>query len=428
MKIRPFDFPEPEAVAAPIENNLPAQALPSIIRGSSLFDDLTGVAGGLPTPTEQTAFKISAVYACVNIIAGAIAALPLSIYSRKPDGERDVRPLDQLWFTLNEQMTPRWSAASGWEFIVQAKLIHGDGFAKIHRDRLGQVTGIEPVHPRRVYVLVTPDAQRLVYVISPDPLLPVTDQQPGVEVLDQDDVLHFAGFGFDGRRGLSPLRYSLQMAGAVALGAQEYSARWFANGARPDYALQTDNNLAPEKIEQLRNQLDERHRGPTNAARPMVLTGGLKVEPISMPAEDMQLISTRQFQIEEIARIYGVPPFMIGHNEKTTSWGSGVESMGIGFVRYTLRQHLNKIATELNRKIFRTAAKLVEFDTTDLERADTASLFAALRTAVGQPGAPGIMTVNEARGRLNLKKVPGGDTLFNGAADAPAAPAEPAQG
>tara|TARA_R110000868_G_scaffold51811_3_gene163787 strand:- start:1524 stop:1934 length:411 start_codon:yes stop_codon:yes gene_type:complete len=112
----------------------------------------------------------------------------------------------------------------------------------------------------------------------------------------------------------------------------------------------------------------------------------------------------RQFQIEDIARIYGVPPFMIGANDKTTSWGSGVESMGIGFVRFTLRQHLNKFETEFNRKLFRNYSKRVEFDTHDLERADMKSQFEAYRIAIGRAGEPGFMSSREVRQRLNMKK------------------------
>jgi phage portal protein BeeE len=114
-------------------------------------------------------------------------------------------------------------------------------------------------------------------------------------------------------------------------------------------------------------------------APPAVLGHGVKAEPLSLNAEDAQLLATRQFQIEEIARIYGVPPFMIGHTDKTTSWGSGVETMGKGFVRFTLRQHLNKFQNELNRKFFRNSGKVIEFDTFDLESADMETLVQLLR-------------------------------------------------
>jgi HK97 family phage portal protein len=279
-----------------------------------------------------------------------------------------------------------------------------------------------PVHPWRVSVAVTPDALRLVYAIEKDPA--VLGGNLEREVLDQDDVLHVAGFGFDGLRGMSPLRHSLRMAGSVALATQEYSARFFANSARPDYVLQTAGKVAPETIEQIKAQIDQRHGSPINAHRPMVLTGGMEAKVLSLPLEDLQLLQIRQFQIEEIARIYGVPPFMIGHTEKTTSWGSGVEGMGKGFVRYTLRGHLNKFQNELNRKFFRTAARVAEFDTTELERGDTKGLFEAFRIAVGRAGEPGFMTVQEVRERLNLKRTPDGDLNPGGTnAEQPAPPA-----
>lgn len=389
-------------------------------RSSSVFDDLSSLAGGLQTPTEQTALTVSAIYASVNLISGAIAALPMRIYRRAANGERDQIPSDDLWWMLNEQMTPRWSAANGWEFMGQSLLLHGDAFAKIRRDRSGMIQALEPCHPGRVTVVPTRDGLRLVYVVDPDPTIPHPLSRDR-EVIDQDDMIHVAGFGFDGCRGLSPLRYALRMTGAVSLATQDYSARFFSNGARPDYALQTDQALGPESVDNLRTQLESRHAGSANAHRPMVLTNGLKVQAISMPAEDMQLIATRQFQIEEVARIYGIPPFMIGHNEKTTSWGSGVEAMGTGFVRYALRQHLHKFETELNRKLFRTASRVAEFDTTELERADTKSLFDAFRVALGRAGEPGFMTVEEVRSRLSLKRQPDGE-LSKGTADAPQAP------
>lgn len=213
---------------------------------------------------------------------------------------------------------------------------------------------------------------------------------------------------FDGVRGLSPLRNELRMAGSVALATQEYSARFFANSARPDLVLATDQALTPEVIDNLRAQLQDRHGGPANAHKPMLLTGGMKPTVVTMPLEELQLLQVRQFQIEEIARIYGVPPHMIGHTEKTTSWGSGVESMGTAFVRYTLRRHLNKFQNEINRKFFRTASRVAEFDTTELERADTKTLFESFRIAMGRAGEPGFMTTEEIRSFLNLKKTPDG--------------------
>jgi hypothetical protein len=213
-----------------------------------------------------------------------------------------------------------------------------------------------------------------------------------LEVYDQDDVLHIPGFGFDGYRGLSPLRHHLRMSGAVALATQEYAARFFANNARPDIVLTTDQKLTPELAAEVADLWAAKHSGPRQCAQASGARPRGQGRALSLNAEDAQLLATRQFQIEEIARIYGVPPFMIGHTEKTTSWGSGVETMGKGFVRFTLRQHLNKFQNEINRKFFRNSGKFIEFDTFELEQADMETLFTSYGVAIGGAGRPGFMT------------------------------------
>jgi HK97 family phage portal protein len=225
---------------------------------------------------------------------------------------------------------------------------------------------------------------------------------------------------------MSVLRYALRMTGGAAIAMQDYAANFFANNARPDYALETDQALGQEAADAIYAKLDERHRGPANAHRPMLLHGGLKVRTITMPLTDVQLLEQRKFAVEDIARIYGVPPFMIGHTEKTTSWGSGVEAMGTGFVRYALRQHIHKAETELNRKLFRTSSRVVKFDTSDLERADTKSLMESLRIAIGRAGERPILSVNEARAVLRRNRIEGGDDTAPIASGQQAADPQPA--
>ncbi|MCA6272747.1 MAG: phage portal protein, partial [Phenylobacterium sp.] len=298
-----------------------------------------------------------------------------------------------------------WNAAAGWEHLGQSLLLRGDAFLRIRRNPMGRVLGLEPLAYDRVRPLVQPPGDRLIYEISPDPLLP-SRAAGKLEVIDQDDMIHVPGFGFNGLQGLSPLRHALRLAAPVASAMQEYSARFFSNGARPDFVLSTDQAVSAETVDKLKAQIQENHGGASRAHRPMVLSNGLKVAPLQLPHDEMQLIESRKFAVEEIARIYGVPPFMIGHNEKTTSWGSGVEAMGVGFVRYTLRQHLNKIETELNRKLIRGPRKVLAFDTTDLERADFKTLLDGFRIALGRAGEPAFMTVEEVRERLSLKRQP----------------------
>jgi HK97 family phage portal protein len=374
--------------------------------GTQAWSDMFGPVHGLPLLTEWSAASVSAIYACVNLISGAIATLPVNMMNVDIEtGERSRIYNDPLLWVLNEEMHTRWPASVGWEFFGKSLLFEGDAFAIIHRDKMFRPIGLQPVHPFRVLNGVWTDGSRMVYRIAPEYLNGV--QIGETRDYDQDDIIHVPGFGFNGLRGMSPLRYSLRNSGAVALAAQEYAGNFFKNGARPDYALTTTQQLGPDKVKELQERIDERHRGPENAGRPMLLHSGLDFKTLQISAEDMQLLGQRQFQIEEIARAYGVPPFMIGHNEKTTSWGSGVEAMSIGFVRYTLRQHLNKFEVELNRKLFRTRARIVHFDTSDLEQADTATLATSLRTLVGRAGEPRIITPDEARAKLRFKQMGG---------------------
>lgn len=399
-----------DAVGWPQAADIQQTPAPQITRNSSTWGDwFTGIAG-LPAVTETSLLSISAAFSCVNLIAGAISALPMHLYRRSSEGERDQLQNDDLWWLLNEQFLPRWSAANGWEYLVQSMLFHGDGFAPILRQG-GKIVGIEPVHPGTVTVAATPDRMRLVYAVQ--------RENGGYQVFDQDDMLHFAGFGFNGFRGISPLRHVLGTVGGVALATQEFAGRFFANSARPDVVLTTDQVINKETADDIRERWMELFAGVGNSHKPAVFGQGFKFQQLTMSAEDAQLLATRKFQIEEIARIYGVPPFMIGHTDKTTSWGSGIEAMGTGFVRFTLRQHLNKFQAEINRKFFRTASRFAEFDTFELERADMKTLFEAFRVAMGRAGEPGFMTSDEVRQKLNLKRTPGGNALATGAQDAP---------
>jgi HK97 family phage portal protein len=405
-----------EQVPAIYNSDLPQTPITQITSDNDSWSWLFNRIPGLPAVTEHTAMTISAVFACVNLIAGAISVLPMNLFRRSANDEREAIHNDDLWWVLNEEFLPRWSAANGWEFLVLSLLLHGDAFARIIRNGMGKPVGLEPFHPNRVQVIVTPDRMRLIYAVSPE-------NGSGLEVYDQDDILHVAGFGFNGCRGYSPLRYHLSMTGAAALATQEFAARFFSNGARPDIVITTEQQLNADKSREIAESWANRYGGLANAHRPAVLGHGAKVSPITLSAEDAQLLVTRQFQVEEIARIYGVPPWMIGHMQKTTSFGAGVESAGTAFVRFTLRQHLNKFEREINRKFFRTKARFAEFDTFELERADMKALFEAFSTALGKGGGRAFMSPDEVRQKLNMK--PRGGEADDLAAPTPVDPNNP---
>jgi HK97 family phage portal protein len=400
----------PKASTVPVDSSL-------VRRGDAVFEAFTGTPGSVLT--EQTALSVSAVYGCVNLIAGAISALPIHIYRRDQNGDLARDQNNPLWWVLNEEFAPRWPAATGWSFSAGSKLLHGDSFIEIKRSANGAIRALVPIHQNRVEVISTSDGERLVYEIKPDSTIRTPDQTASrTRVIDQDDMLHIPGFGYNGIRGLSPLRHALRMSGGVAVNAQQFSAKFLENAARPEMALKTDATLTDDQFARMKEWLTE-HQGPQNAGRPMILEGGLDVKTLTMPMEEMQLLETRRFQVEEIARIYGVPPFMIGHTDKTTSWGAGVGAMGTGFVRFTLRDHLNAFENEINRKFFRTTRFVAKFDTSELENADLKTLIETFRIALGRAGEQPIMSVEEVRHKLNLSR------RVDGNLQAPTAPMEP---
>lgn len=379
------------------------------VRGSELYDWMTGgLSSAGVTVTERSAMSISTVFACVGLIGGSIASMPFHIYRRTDDG-RD-RVDSPLWWLLNEEPWPTMPAAVFWEYLITSLLLQGDGFAKIHRknSRSPDIKGFEPLHP--TWVVPVADGDHLLYIVN----RPSTEQ----EIVHQDDMLHVPGIGFDGRRGMSVLRHALQSSGGVALAADRYSAAFFKNGARPDFVLQSDKDVSAANVDLIRETWSQRHQGIDNSHLPAILTGGLKVAPITLNSEDAQLLSTRQYSVEDLARVFGVPTFMVGHHEKSSSWGSGLEQQSIGFVKFTLGRHLVKIQQEVNRKCFRTATYFGEFQTAGLERGDIKSRYESHRIGLGRAGEPGWLTVNEVRRMENMPPIDGGNTLLKGTPDA----------
>jgi HK97 family phage portal protein len=387
--------------------------------GDGVWEALGGNTG---SPSESSAMRVTAVHACVQLIAGAIASMPMHIYRRAQDGDLSRDMTAELWWVLNEEFAPRWAASAGWSYLVQSKLLHGDGFAEIVRGTGGTIKALMPIHPLRVEPIVSQDGMRLVYRVQPDPTI-VTPKGAAaqIRVIDQDDMLHVAGFGFNGLRGMSALRNALATSGTLAINAQDFSSSFLKNLGRPDYALATDGKLTDDQFNRLQDSVAQ-HTGPANSGKPMILEGGLKIQTLTMPLEDMQLLETRKFQVEEVCRVFGVPPFMIGHTEKTSSWGTGVAAMGAGFVRFALRDHLNAFQNEINRKFFRTASRVAEFDTAELERADLGVMMAAIRQAVGRAGEPSIMSVEEGRQMLRLPRKISGTVADPNATSVPADP------
>lgn len=412
---------KPPAVQALGENavstNLNYQELLSAIGGAGM--SASGVA-----VTEASAMRVSAVYACVSRIAGAIATLPLGIFERMGADRQQVEH-DYHWM-LNERANEDMSSADAWTYLISSKLFHGDGFAELLRPSVvsSRVIGWKPHHPLRVHPFRDSTTGRKYFRVQPE--------IGAAYVLDQADMIQLPSLGYDGLTSPSPITYAAREAIGTALAAQSFAGRFFSEGAVFDYALKTDSTLDKTQLENLKETLLSRTRG---SRAPLILTGGLQPAQLTINPKDAEILATRLFSVEEICRIFGVPPHLVGHTEKTSSWGTGMEAQGANFVRYTLMPHLVQIAQELNHKLWPTRARyFLEHITAALQRGDMKSRFEAYRIALGRAGEEPFMDAEEIRRAENLAPkelhrttLPPGATSTPEPAD-PADPQDPATG
>jgi HK97 family phage portal protein len=377
--------------------------------GQQLADMLRSDSGGGPVVTESSAMRVSAVYAGVELIAGAISTIPLRVYERSGGVNGTRKPADHPYaWLLNEQPHPDWSAAAFWEFFVASRPFRGDSFAELLRPsfRSSTVQSILPHHPDRVQPFYDTEMRKWYRVT------PLVGPQ---YIVHPSDMIQIPSLGYDGLRSPSAITYAARQAVGTAMSANEYNERFFTNGARPDFAITTTGKLDKDQVEVLRATWAERHGGVTRSHLPAVLTGGLDVKQLSLSAADSRILEIVNYSIEDIARFLGVPPHMIGKTDKASSWGSGVANMGMGFVKFTLSRHLVKIRQEFNRKLWPMRERFyVDHDLTEIERGDVKSENEAFRIALGRAGEPGWLTQNEVRHAKNLPPVEGGNKLNDG--------------
>ena len=354
--------------------------------------------------TATSAQRVAAVYGCVTRIAGGISTMPINIYERIWDEKAQRyarRQVDnkELWWMLNERPTARYTAASHWESVASSFLLRGDGFTVMQRKNSGAISEMVPMDWRAV----TPkkrDNGRLMYTLM---------DGYNARGLDQDDVLHFPGFGFDGERSASVISFAAHSAVGNALAMDQYTGKFFGAGAHHNMVLETDKKMDPDKVTALQRMFAEKYSGLDNAHnKPLVLTEGMTAKPVTISAEDAQLIDARRYTKLDICTAFGVPPHMIGETSAATTWGSGLEQIGRAFVTYTLAPHLKRIEDELNFKLFRTARFFCEFDRNALQAGDSKAQSDEDKASLGGPGAgPGWVSVNEVRRRRNMPPLEG---------------------
>lgn len=367
------------------------------------------IAGGYGVPTasgvvvnETTAMRVSTVYRCVSLIAGTIASLPCEVYRRKGDRSEIAEDHPAFWLLHNEP-NPLMTAKVFWETFMWAALMRGNGYALIGRTALGAPTSLTWAASNCVSPQLSQDKTRLQYVIR--------TASGETRRFDQDDVLHVPFIGWNGLEGRSPLECARESIGLATAG-QEFNERFFSQGNAADYALTYPQNLNDEQAKRILETWEKNRTGLAKMRLPIIVEGGGDAKRMDFNAEDSQLLESRSFQVEDVCRFFGVPPHMVGHTEKTTSWGTGVEQQTLGFVQFTLRAILKGLEQEVDRKLLRSGRFFSKFNMDALLRADSQGRANFYKAALGGTQSPGFMTVNEVRALENLPPVPDGDKIY----------------
>ena len=353
--------------------------------------------GGLPTNagpvvSPLSSMRSTAVYACVRVIAETIASLPLNVYERTATGKRiaDKRPEYRV---LHDEPNTMMTSFIMREAMQAALLLSGDTYAEIEWSMNGQLRGLWPIHPDRVRIEVLSTGTKVYHV---------TDWQGNFITLQDQDILHIPGLSFDGFRGLSPIAMMRQSVG-LSLAAEEFGARMFSNGMRSSAVLEHPNSLSDAAVKRLREQVATNYTGLANANKPLVLEEGMKYQQLSIAPNDAQFLETRKFQVAEIARIFRVPPHMIGDLEKATF--SNIEHQSLEFVIHTIRPWLVRWEQEINRKIFPRMPFFAEFNVDGLLRGDIKSRYESY--AIGRQW--GWLSANDILAKENCNPIDNGD-------------------
>ncbi|MFP5223116.1 MAG: phage portal protein [Acidobacteriota bacterium] len=361
---------------------------------------------GVPTSSgvvvdEQNAMRVSTVYRCISLLAGTIASLPCEVYRVGGDGRSVMAPDHPAYWLLHDEPSPMMTANTFWKSFVWMACARGNGYGLIGRSALGAPTSISWVHSSRVSPRLSPDKTRLHYGVS--------IQGGDYRLFDQDDVLHYPFIGFDGLEGRSPLECAREAVG-LSFAGQEFNSRFFSQGNASDLAMVFPGAVSKEQAELILETYRQNRTGLGNMRLPLIVEGGSDIKRLDFNANDSQLLPSRQFQVEDVCRFFGVPPHMVGHTSKTSSWGTGIEEQTLGFVKFTLRDLLKGIEQEVNRKIFRSGRFFCKFNLDALLRGDTKARTEFYKAALGGTQSPGFLSVNEVRDiEGGWAPVPGGE-------------------
>jgi HK97 family phage portal protein len=357
--------------------------------------------------SEQSAMRSATVFRCVTLKSGVIAGLPLQVFQHTAGGRKLARD-HRLYPLFQIEPNPVMSAFMWKEMIVADLMLTGNHYSRIERDNANRVVGLAPIQPQHV----TPArvGRRNVYHVA---------TRAGIETYDQSDIVHVPGCGFDGIRGISPIQWAGRQAIGLSLATMEFMGRTFSNGAHFTGIVTVPKGTGEEQFKRFKAQFGQRNIGLANAGGVFFGDDGTKFERLQMSLHDAQTLEAMKAGVVEIARMFGVPLHLIAETEKSTSWGTGIEQMTLGFQKFGLDPDLSRIEAELNRKLFKGTDFYCEFNRDALNAMDAKAQSELYAGAIQNA----IMTPNEVRRLKNLPDDPAGDKLLIQGATVPLADA-----
>lgn len=358
----------------------------------------------------RSSMQMTAVYSCVRILSEAVAGLPLHLYEYTNGGSKEKAVKHPLYFLLHDEPNPEMTSFVFRETLMTHLLLWGNAYAQIIRNGKGEVMALYPLMPDRMEV--DRDEKGWLYYEYTTSSDDAPINKKSTVKLRPLDVLHIPGLGFDGLVGYSPIAMAKNAIG-MAIACEEYGAKFFANGAQPSGVLEHPGTLKdPSRV---RESWQQTFGGSQNANKVAVLEEGMKYTPISISPEQAQFLETRKFQINEIARIFRVPPHMVGDLEKSSF--SNIEQQSLEFVKYTLDPWVSRWEQSMVRSLLTEEEKkryFIKFNVDGLLRGDYQSRMTGYATARQN----GWMSANDIRELENLDRIPaelGGDLyLING--------------
>jgi HK97 family phage portal protein len=350
--------------------------------------------------SSEGAMQIAAAYACINILSKIVASLPLRMYRKDANNsfEAPEHPLNEIL----EFQPNNWQTA--WDFKAMMMMhlaLRGNAYARIIGGRRGFADQLEPIHPDRV-VLV----ERLTAEPGKPIRYTIIDDDNKQRRYMQDEIFHLRGpIAPGGLQAVSPVSYARQTLG-LALAAEQHGAQMFSNGARPQGVVTVPKSMSDAAFDRFKAEWTAMYGGLGNSGKTPILEDGAKFESIALTNEDAQFLGTREFQIEEICRWFDVPPVMLHHMQKTTSWGTGVEAIMLGFVRTNLHPWLSCWCSAIRRDLILAPNRFeARFDIEDLIAGDMKAKGEFYQKLV----LAGILTPNEARYAIGYNPIENGD-------------------